>query len=239
MKEESIVARHYIAKFNGLARVEYIGDKPKEACIKQINVGSEVYSVSFSPDGTHVVSGSEEGVRVWDVVNGGTIFDLYREWSESVSFSNDGKYIGSGNYGGTISIWNAATGESIHGALQGHTDIVSCIAFSPDSKYIASGSDDRTVRVWDVEKGSAIGEPLQGHSDEVHSVIFSPNGIHFASSSHCEIIVRDVESREMAYPPLESGSSPSGFVFSHDSSKIVSGSFDGSINIWDVPTGLP
>ena len=29
------------------------------------------------------------------------------------------------------------------------------------------------------------------------------------------------------------------FAFSHDSSKIVSGSFDGSINIWDVPTGLP
>ena len=92
MKEESIVARHYIAKFNGLARVEYIGDKPKEACIKQINVGSQVYSVSFSPDGTRIVSGSLEGVRVWDIVSGESVFDLFRGRSNIVAYSNDGKY---------------------------------------------------------------------------------------------------------------------------------------------------
>ena len=122
MKEESIVACHYAAEFNGLARVEYIGDKPKEVCIKQINVGSIVNSVSFSPDGTRVVSGSLEGVRVWDVVSGESIFDLYRGMSNSVAYSNGGKCIGSGNVDGTIGLWNAATGESIHGALQGHTD---------------------------------------------------------------------------------------------------------------------
>ncbi|PAV19327.1 nucleotide-binding-oligomerization-domain like receptor [Pyrrhoderma noxium] len=237
MKEGSIVARHYTARFNGLARVEYIGEKPEEACIKQINVGSVVFSVSISPDGTRVLSGSFEGVRIWDVMSGETVFDLYRGVSFSVGFSNDGKYIASGNYDGTISIWNAATGESIHGTLEGHTEPVYSVAFSPDSKYIASGSDDRTVRIWDVEKGSVIGEPLKGHSDRVHFVIFSPNGIHFASSSNHEVIVRNVESREMSYPPLESDLSLSEIVFSHDSSKILSGYFDGAIHIWDVSTG--
>ena len=90
MKDESIVARHYAARFHGLACVKYIGDKPKEGYIKQINVGSEVYSVSFSPDGTRVVSGSLEGVRVWDIVSGELVFDLYRGRSNSVGFSNDG-----------------------------------------------------------------------------------------------------------------------------------------------------
>ena len=64
MKEESIVARHYAAKFGGLTRVEYIGDKPKEACIKQIYAVSAVYSVSYSPDGKYTVSGSEENVHL-------------------------------------------------------------------------------------------------------------------------------------------------------------------------------
>ena len=237
MKEESIVARHYAAKFNGLACVEYIGNKPKEACIKQINVGCFICSVSFSPDGTRIVSGSIEGVRVWDVVSGESVFDLSRGISYSVAFSDDGKYIGSGNDDGIISIWNAATSESIHGALEGHTDIVSCIAFSPDSKYIASGSDDRTVRIWDVEKGSVIGAPLQGHSYDVRSVIFSPNRVHFASNSRGEIIVRDVESREVTYPLLESNLNLSKFVFSHDGSKIMAGCLDGVIHIWDVSTG--
>ena len=62
MKEKSIIASHYASKFNGLTRVEYIGDKPKPACIKQINVGSDVQSVSFSPDGKHVVSGTRGNV---------------------------------------------------------------------------------------------------------------------------------------------------------------------------------
>ena len=234
MKEESTVARHYTARFNGLARVEYIGEKPKEACIKQINVGSQVFSVSFSPDGTRVVSRSWEGVRVWDVVSGESVFNLFRGRSNSVAYSNDGKYIGSGNDDGTISIWNAGTGESIHGALEGHTRRVNCVAFSPDSKYIASGSDDRTVRIWDVERGSVIGEPLQGHSLGVRSVIFISNGIHFASSSLHEIIVWDVESREMTYPPLEGSL---GLVFSHDSSKIMSQCSGGVIRIWEVSTG--
>ena len=235
MKEESIVARHYAAKFNGLACVD-IGNKPKEACIKQINIGGVVFSVSFSPDGTRVVSGSG-GVHVWDIVSGGAIFSLFRETSLSVDFSNDGKYIASGNYDGTISIWNAATGESIHGALGKHGEHVYSVAFSPNSRYIASGSSDRTVRIWDVEKGSVIGEPLQGHSHDVRYVIFSPNGIHFASSSRHEIIVRDVESREMIYPPLKSERGLSGLVFSHDSSKIVSGCFGVAIYIWEVSTG--
>ena len=145
--------------------------------------------------------------------------------------------IGSGNGDGTIGLWNAASGESIHSALEGHTGRVNCVAFSPDSRYIASGSNDRTVRIWDVEKGSVIGEPLQGHSDDVRSVIFGLNGIYFASSSYCEIIVRDVESREMTYPPLKSTLFLSEFVFSHDGSKIVSGYFGEAIHIWEVSTG--
>ena len=90
MKEESIVARHYIAKFNGLARVEYIGDKPKEACIKQIQDGNTVYSVSYSPDGKYTVSGSEENVHLQDVVGGRIVFGQFKGMSFSVSCSNDG-----------------------------------------------------------------------------------------------------------------------------------------------------
>ncbi|PAV19331.1 nucleotide-binding-oligomerization-domain like receptor [Pyrrhoderma noxium] len=238
MKEEdSIVARHYAARFGGLTRVEYNGDKPRPACIKQIDVGSAVYSVSYSPDGKYAVSGSGENVCVWDVVNGGLVFGPFKGMSISVTFSNDGKYISSGNADGTISVWNAATGEGIHVALEGHTEQVNSVAFSPDSRYIASGSNDRTVQIWDVEKGIAIGEPLQGNSGGVRFVIFSPNGIHFASSSYYEIIVWYVESREMVHQPLESNLGSSSIMFSHDSSKIISGYLPGAVHIWDVSEG--
>ena len=120
---------------------------------------------------------------VWDEVNGGLFVGPFEGKSLSVAFSNDGKYIASGNDDGIISIWNAATGESIHGALEGHTDIVSCIAFSPDSKYIASGSSDKTIRLWNVEKRFMFGETLKGHLHVPFSILFSPNRMHLTEGS--------------------------------------------------------
>ena len=38
--------------------VEYIGEKPKPAFIKEIDVGSNIDSVSFSPDGKSIMSWS-------------------------------------------------------------------------------------------------------------------------------------------------------------------------------------
>ena len=129
MKEESIIANHYASKFNGLTRVEYIGDKPKPACIKQINVGSDVQSVSFPPDEKRVVSGTRRNVCIWDVVDGGLVVDPLGEYSYSVIFTKGGQYIATGNKDGTIGVWNAATGKSIYSALEGRTKKVNSVAF--------------------------------------------------------------------------------------------------------------
>ena len=235
MKEESVVAQYYAERFDELTRVEYVGDKPEESCVMQIYVGSPVYSVSYSPDGKYIASASQDNVCIWDAVNGGLIFGPFGGESYSVTFSNDGKYVASGNDDGTIGIWNAATGESIHGALVGHTGLVYSVAFSPDSKYIVSGSLGGTVQIWDVETGMAIGEPLKGQSDISHSildfVLFSPSGVYFASTSS----IREVENGE--YPKLIGEIDVWPFAFSHDSSKIVSGARCGTLAVWDTSEG--
>lgn len=65
----------------------------------------------------------------------------------SVAFSPDGERIASGSDDSTIRVWDAATGELVRPALEGHQGSVQYIAFSPDGKRVVS--DDNTIQMWD------------------------------------------------------------------------------------------
>ena len=108
-----------------------------------------VRSVAFSPDGRHIVSGSEDQtIRVWNAMTGETAagpFTGHRDWVTSVAFSPNGRHIVSGSYDRTIRVWNAMTGETAAGPFTGHTDPVRSVA--PDGRHIVSGSDDQTIRM--------------------------------------------------------------------------------------------
>ena len=69
---------------------------------------SSVYSVSFSPDGTKVASGSfDNTVKLWDVTSGECLQTLEGHSSRvfRVSFSPDGTKAASESYEKTIKIW--------------------------------------------------------------------------------------------------------------------------------------
>ena len=111
-----------------------------------------VSSVSFSPDGTTLASGSYDGtVKLWDVATRTNIATLQGHTSVvwSVSFSPDGATLASGSTDRTVKLWDVATRTNI-ATLQGHTSMVHSVSFSPDGTTLASGSRDNTVKLWDV-----------------------------------------------------------------------------------------
>ena len=84
-----------------------------------------VNSVIFSPDGSHVVSGSDDKtVQIWNVA----VLRGHSHYVTSVVFSPDGSHVASGSYE-TVHIWNVATGES-EAELKGHSGYVNSVAFS-------------------------------------------------------------------------------------------------------------
>ena len=154
----SLVSTHYSTSFPRILHVErgQLSHWPSlEMTIP--NFGAVVLSVAFSPDGQHIVSGSDDGtIRVLNAITGETAagpFTGHTHWVRSVAFSPDGQHIVSGSDDGTIRVWNAMTGETAAGPFTGHTHWVTSVAFSPDGQHIVSGSDDRTIRVSNVTIG--------------------------------------------------------------------------------------
>ena len=198
---------------------------------------SYVNSVSFSPDGKRIVSGSsDKTIRIWDATTGKELETLegHTIAVNSVSFSPDGKRIVSGSYDRTIRIWDATTGEVLD-TLEGHTRAVKTVSFSPDGKRIVSCSGDNTIRIWDATTGKVL-ETLEGYTDDVNSVSFSPDSKRIVSGSDDRTIrIWDATTGKKLETLEGHTEGVSSVSFSPDGKRIVSGSSDNTIRIWDFP----
>jgi len=198
-----------------------------------------VWSVSFSPDGKRIVSGSvDDTLKVWDVETGQELLTLkgHSDYVMSVSFSPDGKRIVSGSGDNTLKVWDVETGERML-TLEGHSDYVMSVSFSPDGKRIVSGSYDDTLKVWNAETGQEL-LTLKGHSSDVWSVSFSPDGNRIVSGSGDNTLkVWDVETGQELLTLKGHSDYVRSVSFSPDGNRIVSGSGDNTLKVWDAETG--
>ena len=78
-----------------------------------------VLSVAYSPDGTHIVSGSEDKtIIVWNATTSQLLagpFQGHTAIVSSVAYSPDGTHIVSGSEDKTIMVWDAITGQLMAG----------------------------------------------------------------------------------------------------------------------------
>ena len=144
-----------------------------------------VSAFAFSPDGTRVLTGSDDHTaRLWDAATGKTLATLAGHTSHvsAVAFSPDGTRVLTGSWDKTARLWDAATGKAVATTLAGHTDTVVAVAFSPDGTRVLTGSLDNTARLWDAAAGKAV-TTLAGHTAPVRAIAFSPDGSRVLTGS--------------------------------------------------------
>ncbi|CAG8576755.1 20351_t:CDS:10 [Cetraspora pellucida] len=157
-----------------------------------------ILSVSFSPDGTQLATGSgDTTIRIWDLntdtphytCSGHTGWVLYIAWSP------DARILASGSMDKTVRLWDPKIGKPIGDPLKGHTQWITCLAWEPlhlNSKCnkLASSSKDGTIRIWDTTLRRVVATMSQ-HTAAVTCIKWGGNGLLYSSSRDKTIKVWD------------------------------------------------
>jgi len=186
---------------------------------------------AFSPDGKILATLVRGGlVRLLEVASGKKIqeFKIAEEHHQELVFSPDGRILASSGYAGMmrttregtsqgpsapIVLWEVSTGKELVRFGTGQ-DPVSAVTFSPDSRQLASSHGQLRKIFADGRRGSSVSAD--------------------ASNTVC---LWDVKTGRQL-KRFEGHSGPVSSVdFSPDGRLIASGSFDGTVRVWDTADG--
>ena len=96
--------------------------------------------MAWSPDSAHILTGSRDGVRVWDARTGKTTLELtHTDWVNAVAWSPDSAHILTGTRDGTTRIWDATTGEPVRFFITALPD-GECAVLTPDQTRVIGAS---------------------------------------------------------------------------------------------------
>jgi WD40 repeat protein len=113
---------------------------------------TRVRALTFSPDGTFLLSASGPGsmpIQVWNVATGECVRTLegHRSYVSDIQFTSDGKHLISSSSDQTICLWDWREGRPV-AILRGHLDEVDGLSVSPDGRTFASRCRDGSIFLW-------------------------------------------------------------------------------------------
>ena len=234
--EEVALISHHVRIANSFEISLNDAETLEEGALIRQHAG-EMLSVAYSPDGSLLAGGSENGrMRLWDATTGEPKHPSIWIGSDvvSVEFSRDGMALASAG-GNQAQIWDAKTFEKRHTFI-GHTQEVTSIAFSPDGNVLVTGSKDQTVRVWDAKTGKQV-RMLYAHTRSVTSVAFSSDGKTLASTGDdATLRLWDTNTWELRRILTDERTKMTSVAFTPDGKGVVVGCA-GKMILWDAETG--
>ncbi len=139
--------------------------------------------MAFSPDGTRVVTASDDNYAfVWDAATGRPLTPplIHIGSVHQVCFSPDGKRLATAAF--VPRIYELSSGTPPVPILK-HDGPIWRVSFSPDGDRAADRQRaDGTARVWEARTGKELAV-LRGHTQAVFDAAFSPDGRRIVTAS--------------------------------------------------------
>ena len=195
-------------------------------------------AIAYSPDGTRVVTASDDGkLKLWDLSTGFCIvtFTEHTSGVTACEFARRGNVLFSASLDGSVRAWDLVRYRNFR-VFTGRTRMsFSSLAIDPSGEVVCAGSNDSSdVIVWSVQTGQLLDE-LAGHEAPISSLSFAPSGSMLASASWDHTIrLWDIFSRTQTSEPLQLQSDILAVNFRPDSQELAVAALDGSLTFWSV-----
>jgi len=189
-----------------------------------------VLSVEYSPDGTRLLTSSEDGTaKVWDLAAGTVLSTLHghRWWVWQARFGRHAEgtaptKIVTASHDGTAIVWTDPTGAWNDPAaiapsppFRGHEGPIYAAAFASDGRTVATAGHDQRVLVWQADQIAEF---------DYDAAFAAPPGTDRVG--------------QVSYRALVGHTAPiRSLDFSRDGRIVVSGGHDNAIKVWSVDSG--
>jgi WD40 repeat protein len=227
---------------NGVALMLTVGQEGSP--LIEINGGSDIRAVAYAANGEYLVSGSEDGVRVWGVEDGKQMATMAAEYVWCLAVSKDRRWIAAGTLYGEVLVWDAKTYEKVFSHKD--DDDINGVDFSPDSTRLVSASDNRTASIWDIATRKRV--QTLAHERWVTAAKYSLQGDRIATATRDYVRVWDsndgrllVDIPVKVTPYHNTGLlwfNDNLFVISESKIKQFKASTGSAVSEWPVPSSI-
>jgi WD40 repeat protein len=202
-----------------------------------------VNTLTFSPDGKTLVTGSGEPSRSgelkqWDVKTGALVREFKNAHSDtvqSVAFSGDGSRLASGAADKFVKVWTVADAKLLK-SFEGHTHHVLGVSLKRDGRIVVSAGADNSVKVWSLVTGEVV-RTIKGFDKEATSIGHVGVGDQFVATGGDGKVRLINESGGDA----RSFTGAKDFIYAAaatpDGKIVIAGGQDGVLRVWNGANG--
>ena len=199
-----------------------------------------VTAIAFNFQNTLIATGSKDfTVRVYDLVKGNLVYAA-RENKETISslvFDQEGKFLFSSSYDGTIRAYDALVFENnrTEKAINYGTKINDIVLSSSKGSFIVASNKTSFEQI---NGNKQVTKTFVGHNAGVNSLDISPNKKMIASGSDDKMIILwDVATAKEIKRLKGHGWKVTSVQFSNDGKYLLSTCNNGEIKLWNIDEG--